>query len=117
MTITITPEAGEQLRGIMEGNAGTDSGLRLWAQSSCGCGNVGYGMGLDDSGDSDTIYSTEGVRVILDPGSASLLGGATIDFIDNGTQGSGFVIHTLDELRAAGGGGCGGGGGCACGAG
>lgn len=42
-------------------------------------------------------------------GSASLLGGATIDFVDNGLHGSGFVIHTLDEMRGAG-------GGCGCGA-
>lgn len=110
--ITITPGAGAQLRGIMQGNTGTDSGLRLWVQSGCGCsGGVGYGMGLDDAGDGDTVFSSEGVRVIIDPGSASLLGGATIDFVDGGAQGSGFVIHTADEAPR---GGCG--SGCACGA-
>jgi iron-sulfur cluster assembly protein len=109
MTITITPEASEQLRGIMQSNAGPDGGLRLWVQSACGCGQVGYGMGIDDAGDCDTIFSAEGIRVIVDPGSASLLGGATIDFVDKGLYGSGFVIHTLDEMRGAG-------GGCACGA-
>jgi iron-sulfur cluster assembly protein len=109
MTIAITPEAGEQLRGIMEGNAGAEGGLRLWVQSTCGCGNVGYGMGIDDVAEGDAIYAAEGIRVIMDPGSASLLGGSTIDFVDNGVYGSGFVIHTPDQLRGAG-------GGCGCGA-
>ena len=85
VAITITPEAGEQLRGIMESNesnAAPDSGLRLWVQSGCGCsGGVSYGMGLDDAGTGDTVFASEGVRVIIDPGSASLLGGATIEQI------------------------------------
>ncbi len=113
VAITITPDASEQLRGIMESNAGTDSGLRLWVQSGCGCsGGVSYGMGLDDAGAGDTVFSSEGVRVIIDPGSASLLGGATIDFVDHGAQGRGFVIHTADEAPQ--GGSCG--SGCGCGA-
>ena len=106
MPITISADAGEQLRYVMEQNAGPESGLRLWVASSCGCGNVGYGMGLDEAGDGDTIFESEGVRVIIDPGSASLLGGAVVDFVDNGRHGSGFVIHTADQSR----------GGCGCGA-
>ena len=111
--IAVTPEAGEQLRGIMQGNATTDTGLRVWVQSGCGCsGGVSYGMGLDDAGDGDTVFDSDGVRVIIDPGSASLLGGATIDFVDYGAQGRGFVIHTADEAPQ--GGSCG--NGCGCGA-
>ena len=107
MTITISPEAGVQLRAVLAENAAPTDGLRLWVQSACGCGNVGYGMGIDQVGDGDAIFDAEGVRVIVDPGSASLLGGAVIDFVDNGRYGSGFVIQTADQQR---------GGGCGCGA-
>ena len=106
MPITISAEASEQLRQVMQENAGPDGGLRLWVASRCGCGNVGYGMGLDDACDGDTVFESEGIKVIIDPGSASLLGGAVVDFVDNGRYGSGFVIHTADESR----------GGCGCGA-
>ncbi|MFN8538003.1 MAG: iron-sulfur cluster assembly accessory protein [Thermomicrobiales bacterium] len=106
MPITISAEAGEQLRQVMDQNTEHGSGLRLWVASSCGCGNVGYGMGLDEACDGDTVYQAEGVTVIIDPGSASLLGGAMVDFVDNGRYGSGFVIHTKDQS----------GGGCGCGA-
>ena len=105
--ITITREAGEQLRAAMEQEGATDAGLRLWVQSSCGCGNVGYGMGLDESGPGDTTFEAEGIRVIMDPGSASLLGGATVDFVSDPRMGHGFVIHTADEAPRAG---------CGCGA-
>ncbi len=109
MGITITPDAGEQLRGLLEGNMGPRGGLRVWVQAACGCGSVGYGMGLDDASEGDTLLDSEGVRLIVDAGSASLLGGATIDFVDNGPHGSGFVLHTPDEAQ----GGCG--AGCGCG--
>ena len=109
MSIVITPEAGEQLRGVLDQNADAGTGLRLWVQSTCGCGNLGYGMGLDEPTDGDSVVETEGIRIILDPASASLLGDATVDFVDQGVYGRGFVIHTLDEVRGAG-------GGCGCGA-
>lgn len=105
--VTITPEAGAQLRAALGQETEPNAGLRLWAQAACGCGNVGYGMGLDDAGASDSVYEVEGVRVLLDPASATLLGGATIDFVDQGLRGRGFVIHTPDERRTTGGCGCG----------
>ena len=111
--VAVTPLAGEQLRGIMAQETGADIGLRVWVQAGgCGCaGGVTYGMGLDDATDLDTVFDSEGVRLLLDPGSASLLGGATIDFVDT-MQGRGFVIQTADEAPRAGG--CG--RGCGCGA-
>jgi iron-sulfur cluster assembly protein len=114
--IGITPLASEQLRGIMANESGPDIGLRVWVQAGggCGCsgGGVTYGMGIDDASTDDSVFSSEGVRLIVDPGSASLLGGAMIDFVDYGAQGRGFVIHTADEAKQAGG--CG--SGCGCGA-
>lgn len=112
--IAVTPVAGEQLRGIMQNETGAEVGLRVWVQAGgCGCaGGVTYGMGLDDVGNDDSVFSSAGVRLIVDPGSASLLGGATIDFVDYGAQGRGFLIHTADEAPQAGG--CG--SGCGCGA-
>ena len=112
--IGITPLASEQLREMMASEVGADVGLRVWVQAGgCGCsGGVTYGMGIDDASTDDSVFSSAGVRLIVDPGSASLLGGAMIDFVDYGAQGRGFVIHTADEARQAGG--CG--SGCGCGA-
>ena len=104
--VTVTPEAGEQLRGVLEQQGEPHLGLRLFVQSACGCGNVGYGMGIDEAGAGDTVYEVSGVRIILDPASATLLTGATIDYVDQGLRRRGFVVHTPDEGRA---------GGCGCG--
>ncbi len=110
--VQITPEAGEQLRGLMQNDSSSESGLRVWVQSSCGCsGGVSYGMGIDDQTADDTTFSSEGIKLIIDPGSASLLSGAIIDFVDYGAQGRGFLIHTDDQMQ---GGSCG--SGCGCGA-
>ncbi len=100
--VTITSVAGEQLKGVLEQQGGPDLGLRLFVQSACGCGNVGYGMGIDEAGAGDTVYEVSGVRVILDPASATLLGGATIDYVDQGLRQRGFVIHTPDEGQRTG---------------
>lgn len=107
--VTITSGAKEQLQAVLEQGGQNDpsTGLRLWVQSACGCGNVGYGMGLDESGAADSVFEVAGLRVILDPASATLLGGATVDFVDQGARGRGFVIHTADEVRTTGGCGCG----------
>lgn len=105
--VTITPNAGEQLRAVFEQQGGPDAGLRVWVQSACGCGNVGYGMGIDEAATGDSVYESEGIRVILDPASASLLAGANIDFVDQGVYGRGFAIRTPDDAPVAGGGGCG----------
>jgi iron-sulfur cluster assembly protein len=105
--VTITPEAGEQLKGVLSQQGGPNAGLRLFVQSSCGCGNVGYGMGVDEAGATDSVFESDGVRVIVDPASATLLNDATIDFVNEGPFRRGFVIHTADEQRGAGGCGCG----------
>ena len=71
--VTITPEAGEQLKGVLSQQGGPNAGLRLFVQSTCGCGNVGYGMGVDEAGATDSVFESDGVRVIVDPASATLL--------------------------------------------
>lgn len=111
--IQISPTASEQLRPIMAQQADPATGLRVWVQSGgCGCaGGVTYGMGLDDRATDDTVLQSDGITIIVDPGSASLLHGAVIDFVDYGARGRGFMIHTADSAPA---GGCG--SGCGCGA-
>lgn len=105
--VTITPAASEQLQDVLAQQSGPHTGLRLFVQSSCGCGSVGYGMGIDEAGAMDSVFETSGIRVILDPSSATLLHGATVDFVDRDLHDRGFVIHTADEQPREGGCGCG----------
>ena len=100
--VTITSQASEQLKGVLEQQGDPNLGLRLFVQSTCGCGNVGYGLGIDEAGAGDSVYEASGIRVILDPASATLLTDATIDFVDHGLRQRGFVIHTPDQERASG---------------
>ena len=52
-----------------------------------GCSGFSYDMYFDSAVDeSDIVNETDGVRVVVDAESATMVGGATIDFRDGGLQ-------------------------------
>jgi iron-sulfur cluster assembly accessory protein len=51
--------------------------------------------------DDDLESSNEGVRVVVDPASAALLVGASLDYKD-GLQGAGFSINNPNATRTCG---------------
>ena len=89
-------------------------GLRLSAQSGC-CSGPQYGMSLAEATqEGDWVGEYDGIKVLVDPGSAPLLSGIRIDYVET-PGGSGFVIENPDAANAKDAtGGCGGGG-CGCG--
>ncbi len=109
--ITVTETAAEKLRGILEEEGQPDAALRVIVVPN-GHG-AQYMLALEDSTEEDDlVLHNDGVRVIADVDSASLLDGAMIDYSD-GLMRSGFVI-TNPNIAA--GSGCACGGDCGCGA-
>jgi iron-sulfur cluster assembly protein len=45
-------------------------------------GVIEYGMGFDTKVDDDTEVTTEGITLLVSPGSVELLTGATLDFVE-----------------------------------
>ena len=90
--ITLTDAAVSKVAELI-GAAGADEPLALRvAVKSGGCSGFNYDMYFDSEVADDDVVSTFGeVRVVVDPASAELLSGASLDFSD-GLQGAGFHI-------------------------
>lgn len=133
-TLEVKPSAIQQVKELMRGQK-PEIGVRVYAQpggggggSGCGCGSSGspvqFGMAFAKPRPDDEVVTVEGLRVIVDPSSISLVNGAVIDYVEDLHE-SGFKITnpTLpvpdDAGRAGGCGSCGSssgnGGGCGCG--
>lgn len=79
--ITITPEAAAQIRKAAEATEADDMYLRLAARRDDD-GSIEYGMGFDDMGNQDQIYTSAGVDVLISDSCKDLLSGATLDYVE-----------------------------------
>ncbi len=67
-----------------------------------GCSGFSYEMFFDsDVATEDVTAEFSGVKVVVDPSSAQLLSGATLDYKD-GLQGAGFAIENPNAQRSCG---------------
>ncbi len=97
LTEGATRKVGELL--TMEGNP--DLALRIAVRPG-GCSGYSYEMFFDSEIAHDDIQSTYGqVKVVVDPASAQLLSGATLEYKD-GLQGAGFSIDNPNAQRSCG---------------
>ena len=110
--ITLTPLAVDKLKEIMEDQGEVGSALRVLMMPA-GQG-VQYMLSLEKEDTEDDIaVHQDGVRVLVDRDSASLLEGTSIDYHEDLMR-AGFVINNPNIVMA--GCGCGGSGACSCGA-
>jgi iron-sulfur cluster assembly protein len=79
--ITITPEAAAQIRKASETTEADDMYLRIAARREDD-GSIEYGMGFDDMGSQDQIYTSAGVDVLISDSCKDLLRGATLDYVE-----------------------------------
>ncbi len=80
--MTITPEAARQIQVSAQHSQAQGLPLRIAAERQAD-GRFHYQMGFDDAQQiGDLVFEQEGVSVIIDAVSASLLKGAWLDFVD-----------------------------------
>ncbi len=97
LTDTATSKVAELL--TIEGNP--DLALRIAVRPG-GCSGYSYEMFFDSELAHDDLITTRGqVRVVVDPASAQLLAGATLDYKD-GLQGAGFSVNNPNAQRSCG---------------
>ena len=109
--ITITPSAATKIQGIMGEQGEQTSALRIIV-TGMGCSGPQYMMTLDnDQQEDDSLLEMQGIRVLVDQDTASVLEGAEIDYLE-GLERSGFAIVNPNYQGE---GGCG--SGCSCGSG
>ena len=100
--ISLTDAAIAKVAELIAGEQ-TDDVLALRvAVKPGGCSGFNYDMYFDSEfADNDIVTDFSGVKVAIDPASADLLPGATLDFAD-GLQGAGFHITNHNATRTCG---------------
>lgn len=123
--ISVSELAAEKLKDILDEEGQPDSSLRVVVMPGPN-GGAQYMLTLEaDPKEEDSLIHANGVQIVVDTDSLSLLEGAEIDYVE-GLMRSGFVINNPNFQvegggcacggSCGGGGGCGGGEGCNCGA-
>ena len=98
--LTITDAAKRQIESIMEGQGRQGDGMRLGINGRSSSG-FRYNMGLIENGQEDAedmVVDGGAFKVFVDPQSVANLEGATIDYIDQGMEGSGFKIDNPNPI-------------------
>lgn len=74
--------------------------LRVYVQGG-GCSGYTYGFKFDDKRSDDHLIEKDGATLLVDPQSAGLLAGSTIDYTD-GLTGAGFVVKNPNATGTCG---------------
>lgn len=99
--ITLTDTASTKVAELLEQEGNPELALRVAVRPG-GCSGFSYEMFFDSDIAGDDVTTTFGaVKVVVDPTSASLLVGSTLDFKD-GLQGAGFSINNPNASRTCG---------------
>jgi len=99
--ITLTDTAATKVKQLLEVEGSTELALRVAVRPG-GCSGFSYEMYFDGDVASDDQTLTFGdVRVIVDPASAQLLEGASLDYKD-GLLDAGFAINNPNASRTCG---------------
>ena len=99
--ITLTDSAATKVKQLIEAEGDTSLALRVAVRPG-GCSGFSYEMFFDTDVASDDVTAEFGaVKVVVDPSSAQLLNGATLDYKD-GLQQAGFAIDNPNAQRTCG---------------
>ncbi len=101
--ITLTDDATTKVGELIAGEGDDNLALRVAVRPG-GCSGFSYEMFFDtERADDDLEVNFGEIRVVVDPSSAQLLEGATLDYKD-GLNEAGFSIDNPNAQRTCGGG-------------
>jgi iron-sulfur cluster assembly protein len=101
--IELTTSAHNTIKRFISAAETPVAGLRVYVEGG-GCSGFKYGRRLEQcKGDDDFEFDLDGIALLVDPVSRSMLEGLRVDFVDSLTQ-SGFKFSNPNTT-----------GGCACG--
>ena len=99
--ITLTDNAATKVKDLIR-QEGNDQLMLRVAVRPGGCSGFSYEMFFDTELETDDqVMDFSGVKVVVDPSSAQLLTGASLDYKD-GLQGAGFAISNPNAERSCG---------------
>jgi iron-sulfur cluster assembly protein/iron-sulfur cluster insertion protein len=99
--IALTDSARDKVAELLDQEGNPELALRVAVRPG-GCSGFSYEMFFDSDIADDDLSTTFGtVKVVVDPSSAPLLRGATLDYKD-ALQGGGFAINNPNASRTCG---------------
>ena len=100
--VMLTTAAAAKVGELIAAEGDISLGLRLTVRPG-GCSGFSYEMYFDSKiEESDVVSVTDGVRLIVDEASTMKLSGSTVDYKEQGLQGSGFAINNPNQQRGCG---------------
>lgn len=99
--VTLTPNAVEKIKSLTANDPqAAGKALRIYLETG-GCSGYQYGFTYDTKKENDNVIASDGIEVIIDPQSASMLKGSVIDYkADFG--GEGFAIQNPNVKKSCG---------------
>lgn len=95
--VAITDAAAAKVRELLADESQEGLVLRLGARPG-GCSGFRYDMFFDAAiSETDAVVDAGSFKVVIDEASVERLLGATVDFRDEGINGSGFAIDNPNE--------------------
>ena len=99
--LTLTESAQSAVSRFIVGAEEPVQGLRI-SVTGGGCSGMQYAMALEaEAKTDDTIMEFGDVKVFVDPQSAPMLNGVTVDFLDS-MEGSGFKFENPNAANSCG---------------
>ena len=98
--VTVTPKAAARAKELLAQKGMPQGSLRVFVVGG-GCSGYQYGMALAAEAEADdTVVAVEGLRILIDPDSAGLIGGAEIDYVEDLMK-SGFTIYNPNATSSS----------------
>ena len=101
--ITLTDSAATKVKELLDAEGGEEMALRVAVRPG-GCSGFSYEMYFDPDiagDDEQATFGSDAVKVVVDPTSAQLLIGASLDYKDGLNQ-AGFSINNPNATRTCG---------------
>jgi iron-sulfur cluster assembly protein len=100
--ITITDKGAEKVHEFLASQEADVSmaGLRVGVRGG-GCSGFQYQLAFDEQRDSDVVFESHGLKLLVDNESLEFVRGSTIDY-EESLQGAGFKVNNPNVVAACG---------------
>jgi iron-sulfur cluster assembly protein len=100
--ISITDKGAEKVREFLTAQQADVSlaGLRVGVRGG-GCSGFQYQLAFDEQRDSDEVFESHGLKLLVDNASLQFVEGSTIDY-EESLQGAGFKVSNPNVVAACG---------------
>ncbi|OYY35673.1 MAG: Fe-S cluster assembly scaffold SufA [Rhodospirillales bacterium 24-66-33] len=94
--MTVTPLAGERIKGMIEGRGKPTAGIRIGVRTK-GCSGLSYTLEFADKQEPmDEVIEAAGIKLLVDPKASLFLIGTEMDYEEEKLK-SGFVFRNPNE--------------------